>query len=392
MSNTPDINMTPPPVVDGSVTGAIPGLEDMDELARTDLIDPEDATQDALASWFAEQRKQQGLDALPDFASRNLPPPADTPSSPGTPSPAAEIPPPPPGLPAPSEYVVPLPDGTSLTLNTEQVHALLGLNEWASSLTDDQRRALNDVEEGRAAAIPVTEYQRYLAWQQSQTQLPPPSSGQSVQPSHLPAPTPVQQPSFNPDLSADPDLARYVQSLQASVADLTNKVTDLSQRPDPSSVVNQAFAHQNRVQRDTGIIIEVGNTFAAEHGLSPDELRTVKEQVRDSGLLGKYAREGQTPEQFAKAVQHALDDATWVDPTIRAKFIDAQVSAQLDKERAALTLTDTKKARASSLASAPSTAVTLPARDPNQPYTPQEMEAGIAQALREAILNGTADS
>jgi len=381
-----EINTTPPPAVDPTATQGIPGL-DIEGLSQIDMDDP---GFQAIAQAFLNGTADGG-----EFLNRGNAPTSD-PGASSKPSvltpdagtvgvssngsgdvalpPLTPLPPPdatqqqPPPAP-PSSYDVQLPDGSSYALSNDDMQQLLGLNQWAAGLTPQQREAMTAVEEGRSIPIPLDEYTRYQEWQKQ---------GTSTQP------TQGQTYTVDPNAFEDPHAAQAIAALNQEIARLRSSITDLSSRPDPTTaathVLNQHEANRQRVERDAQIINQVASTYAQEHSLSDEDIRALQQTIRDEQIFGaQMARH----KDITAATRASFDKAMRLNDTIYQRTIDAQLQSRLDAERTDLAVTDAKKARAASLASVPSAAVTLPPRDPNAESTPQQIEAEIAKFVRE---------
>jgi len=399
-----EINTTPPPAVDPTATQGISGL-DIEGLSQIDMDDPGfQAIAQAFLNGTADGGEflnrgnaptsdpgasSQGA-ALPPATDSSVPTPdagtvgvssdgsGDAALPPPTrgaapPVPPAPLPPPdvsqqqPPPAP-PSSYDVQLPDGSSYALSNDDMQQLLGLNQWAAGLTPQQREAMTAVEEGRSIPIPLDEYTRYQEWQKGQTT-------QSTQ---------GQTYTVDPNAFEDPHAAQAIAALNQEITRLRSSITDLSSRPDPTTaathVLNQHEAARQKVERDAQIINQVATTYAQEHSLSDEDIRALQQTIRDEQIFGaQMARH----KDITAATRASFDKAMRLNDTIYQRSVDAQVQAKLDAERTDLAVTDAKKARAASLASVPSAAVTLPPRDPNAESTPQQIEAEIAKFVRE---------
>ncbi len=269
----------------------------------------------------------------------------------------------------PSSLVIDYGDGQQHTLDVEGAKELLALAGWANSLPDDIKGAFAAIEQGQAVAIDREEYQGYLTWRQTQKAGP----GQTT----------------DSDLDdLDPEVARLIAGMQAQIASLSQQQPAQFQQQDYDAQQRIA-ARAREVEQIAGATV---TAYGAERGIEGDELEALYEAALNSGVIpqlaqrnrvlnpvnGQVLREADT----ATVVRQALDFALVQNPALHTRVL-SPVPARDATPSAAEQATALKKARGSSLASAPSAAITTPPRDPRT-MTPQERTSGMADMIRAA--------
>jgi len=287
---------------------------------------------------------------------------------------------------APSSLSLNLPDGSTFELTQQHAEDLVRLASWANNLPEQTRYAFAAVESGQAVAIPRTEYESYMRWKDS------PAAKQSSLADEL------------EDIS--PETAARVRELEARVAAI----------PDASAVRAQAEA-EARLQRDIEISQQTISAFQQESNLSQGDMLQLLDATLSLGIIprlkeaqtlrapdGRVLREADTAlvmrQAFNMVRQGGFVPAAAVPiPTMpsSASLTSAAgsptIPASPPNPAPSTTLPDvnrrvaTKKARASSLASAPSTMVSRE-RNTQEPLSFPDMETQVAAALADAMRNG----
>lgn len=258
-------------------------------------------------------------------------------------------------------------NGEPVTIDEAHARQLVALQGWAQSLPDETRTQFAAIERGDSVAVPRSEFEAFQRWrEQSGT-----GGGRPAQ--------------IDPD-DLDPDAAAYVRQLEAE--------TEQLRRAQQAVAAQQVGSEQ---QRALAAIDEVSGRFAEQYGLTQQELELVHEQTAALQIVPRllaansvYSPSGQLiaePDYDAVFTQ-AFQAGLTAHPQLREKLVQSEVARQLAAERAANDMVDGKRARAASLASVPSAALT---RDPQAPrMSTQDMSAAIAAELRK--LNGGVES
>jgi hypothetical protein len=259
-----------------------------------------------------------------------------------------------PAAPAPSTLAVPIPgsDGT-FDLDVDTAQRLLGLAAWSENLAPQTREAFAAIETGAAVAISRADYERFAAWQQARQ----------------------NDPGFDDFDEVDPRIAERLARLESENAQLRA----------------QPLAAQYNAQADhaTTTFVETAASYAAARGLSEDEMGRVFQTALNSGVISSFAEQGRTysptgqlvrDADYADVARKAFDFAMLNDPQLRElAFQPAPTSGSHEPDPTAV-----KKARAGSLASAPSAAVSTPPVDVRQ-LSPMDRSKAMADELRAAM-------
>jgi hypothetical protein len=255
--------------------------------------------------------------------------------------------------PAPARLTVPIP-GTdqSYDVDVDTAQKLLGLAAWAEGLQPQTREAFAAIETG--AAVPVTraDYERFLAWSQMQERE---DAGR-----------------FGDD---DEDAtAREVAELRAEVA-------RMRQQP----IVDQ---YTQTADRATNIFIQTAESYAESRGLSEEQMGEVFQYAINAGVIGsiadsmrQYSPTGQLVRDadYGEVARRSFDFALVNHPQFRDRALAGPPSGASAPDPTAI-----KKARAGSLASAPSAAVSTPSIDVRQ-MSDFDRRAAMADELRAAM-------
>lgn len=276
-----------------------------------------------------------------------------------------------------------LPNGEVYNLDRTTAMDLLRVNSWLQEMAAKPGvvEGLAALEQGTGTVVSAEEYARFTAWKQ----------GGGL------APQQTQQPA-RPDLTyADPEVAAYVQMLEARQADTATPQGTPQAAPQlPTMTPAQQQEMVNRQVRLTQAIQDVGAEYTAKYELDDNTFNHLNQAVIQAGLvpalIDKHtlrAPSGSTIREadMATVMREAYETVMVTDPQLRQMRDEYEFNARLAKQQAGEQATAAKKARAGSIASTPSAAVH--SGQPNGPLTPQQTMAGIAAALREAAANGT---
>lgn len=329
----------------------------------------------------AAETPAEGQETAPatDEGQSQLPPPApgSTPVVPSSGDPLDGVEPDPDPEPAPSSWVVDLGNGASAELDQESARRLVALGQWAQTLPEQTRLAMNAVETGQAIAIPRDEHQAYLAWK---------AGGQPSTPAHT-APGASTPPPFDPE-DADPATLALYREVQALRAQQDQQFQNETAR----LTADQDANLQRFVAARSAVFETEWATAGAAMNLSDAEINQALQYAAETQMIAQANREltvfsptGTVVRESdaAQIARTVIERAVYAIPSLRDKAIQATVDARLETERAAIIRTNEKKSRAGSLASAPSAATTA-GRDPRS-MTPMEREAAIANELRIAM-------
>lgn len=364
---------------------------------------------DPLYQATVEAMKARGVDvpapgsetrppAMPTTGDGETPPTGDGSDVGGTPPPSTdETPPAPPAIneendetpppaapvindadetpPAPSELAFKV-DGADYTLNNEQAEYLLRVNSWLENVPEQVKSQWAGIESGTHVAITAQEHQDLLAAAKA-PQVPTPTTGA-------------------PDLDMlDDETADYIRSLEARVPKAQQGGTpDAPPQPDTHEL-QAAFRHQEQQRTVMMAELEVTNTSVKEQYQLTDDQMTQLERVttelniipRLSQQLTQYSPTGQVIRQapFGEVVQRAYDIAMSQDPALRQIRDEMIYNARVAKDSERNQATNSKKAKAATLASTPSAAVPAngkgPQVSPDNKMDLQATSAAIADAL-----------
>lgn len=254
-------------------------------------------------------------------------------------------------VPAPARLSVPIPGTDQMyDVDVDTAQKLLGLAAWAEGLQPQTREAFAAIETG--AAVPVTraDYERFLAWSQMQSR--------------------DDADNFDDD---DPT-AREVAALRAEVA-------RMRQQP----LVEQ---YNQTADRATNIFVQTAESYAESRGLSEGEMGEVFQYAINAGVIGsiadsmrQYSPTGQLVRDadYGEVARRSFDFALVNHPQFRDRALAGPPSGASAPDPTAI-----KKARAGSLASAPSAAVSTPSIDVRQ-MSDFDRRSAMADELRAAM-------
>lgn len=326
-----------------------------DESTETEL--PGGETPDFEALLSAEFAKRMGLGADEENGqSDDDDRPAPTPEPVGDPDeeydPTEDPSPTSDPAPAPARLAVPIP-GTDQTydVDVDTAQKLLGLAAWAEGLQPQTREAFAAIETGAAVPVSRADYERFLAWSQMQQR-------EDVD-------------NFGDDEDAT---AREVAALRAEVA-------RMRQQP----LVDQ---YNETANQATNIFVQTAESYAESRGLSEAEMGEVFQYAINAGVIGsiansmrQYSPTGQLVRDadYSEVARRAFDFAIVNHPQFRDRALAGSTSGASAPDPTAI-----KKARAGSLASAPSAAVTTPSIDVRQ-MSDFDRRSAMAEELRAAM-------
>lgn len=246
-------------------------------------------------------------------------------------------------------------DGQKFSLNTQQAEYLLRVNTWLETLPDETKQQWAGIEAGTHVAISAQEYQQLKAASQA------------------PAAQQPRSPRV-PDLDdLDDDTAEYIRSLEARVPqqqaggqqDLPPG-TPPQQQPDPAEL-QAAFRHQEEQRTNMMRELETtNNSYKERYGLTDEQLTHLEEVTANMQViptiqrnLTQYSPTGQVIRQpsFGEVVDRAYEIAMSQDPALRQIRDDMIYNARVAQDSQRNQATNAKKAKAGTLASAPSAAV-----------------------------------
>jgi parvulin-like peptidyl-prolyl isomerase len=266
----------------------------------------------------------------------------------------------PPPPPAPSVLTIPTPDGGTFDLDVQTAESLLALGAWSQNLAPDVREAFAAIEQGQAVAISRQDYERFAAWSQTQA---------------------AEQ---YDDL--DPQVAQRLAALEQENARLRSQ-----------PIVNQ---HVARTDQAIATFDDTAAQYAAQRGLTPDEMSQVFSDAINAGVITSIAESLRTysptgdilrDADYAEVARRAFDFALIQDPDLHTRVLhraaDRNPIATGEPTAPAVDPTAIKKARAGSLASAPSAAVSHPPVDPRN-MSPEALRAAMTDEIRAAMAAG----
>ena len=256
---------------------------------------------------------------------------------------------------------------------------MLRVNSWLESVPEDVKVAWANIESGTAVAISQEEYAALKAAAAGQTSRTP----QAPQP---------------PDIDdLDDDTIAYIRSLEARVtpaAQAPNIDAPQQQQPDATEI---AAAAQRQAQEQQRFMSELRTTtekYAEQWGLNEEQVARLSEVTANlqvipgiSRSLTMYGPTGQIIRQAPvdQVFTQAYDMAMAADPVLRdirdTLVYNQRVAAEAERNAA----TNAKKAKAGTLASAPSAAVPANGQGPRiSPDNKMDLQ-GTASAIAAAL-------
>lgn len=261
----------------------------------------------------------------------------------------------------------------SVDFSDDQVREGLTLSAWARSLSDETRAAFAGIEQGAAVAVPRDEYASFQAWRDQQQR--------DTRDSDL------------ADLSdVDPDVAKLISGLR-------DEVSSLKAAAAPQPAASQSIGDAN-LDATFAAMEAATKLYGAEYGLTDEQVNQLTSEAVSLNVIPALSEQSAQrnpvtgallrPGDPAAIMRQALDMALVRNPAIRAQVM-GQVNAAptVDTDAVAPDSTDaalnSKKARASSVSTAPSAAVTSNARPSTM--TPNDIVEAMANDLA-AVLGG----
>jgi hypothetical protein len=266
----------------------------------------------------------------------------------------------------------------SVELSDDQIRTMVALNQWAAGIPEPVARQFGAIEQGIAVAVPTDEYARYQAWLASQSGQAP----RSAAPTSVPA-----------EWDLDPEAQQAFAALQAENAALAQQA-DLARRQAATSLQPAVVAEQERI---IATFDKAVTDYAAQYGITVDQANSLLDAATNANIIGNLvdAQRVYSPSgvmvrdaDFATVARQALDFgrlqhpdlATF--PSIVAGAPGAAAPAPTPNPVAPTVSVESKKARAASLAAAPSAATVPPGYNPTA-ATPQQQRDAMAQFLRD---------
>jgi len=267
-------------------------------------------------------------------------------------------------------------DGQDFTLNTEQAEYLLRVNSWLESVPEETKQQWSGIEQGTHVAITAEEYK---ALQQAAQN-----------------PQPQRQPQA-PDLDdLDADTIEYIKSLEARAQPVQQggQPDNAPSQPDANEIAAAARHQAEQQQRMMGELAETNTKVRDQYQLTDEQLERLEQvtanlQVipRLSQQMTQYSPTGQIIRQapFGEVVERAYEIAMSQDPTLRQIRDDVIYNQRMAADAERNAATNSKKAKAGTLASAPSAAVPANGKGPqvsaDNKMDLQATSAAIADAL-----------
>lgn len=281
------------------------------------------------------------------------------------------------GSAADGTFTVPLSDGSTAQLTAEQIRHMAEIAGWAQALPDETRQQFAAIEQRRAVAVDQAEYERFRGWQQSQ---------QTQRGTSTPADPWAD---FADELNADQ--RAELNRLQQDSAELER----MRMQPSQQQIVDAVVEGQRREMR----FMSAQNQWADDNGLSGEEADQLLHTAIQSGAIGQFVqrhtRYSPTGQELSvdieAAARQALDFTLFQNPDLHTRVLTArqQAAAGTGTPPQSTPTTDpvaAKKARAASVASAPSASVPQPPSDPRQ-MTDQQRTAAIADFIRQSTAD-----
>ena len=347
MKITPDsdpANHTPSPTADAL---GLPGAEQIDEVAAA-FAERFARAQDADNPFpeIVDDTPTPGVNAdAPtdvDAGTTATPPSADAASGQGEDAAHGTAPVAPTG-----SLSVPLPDGTTYELTPEDAQGYIALGAWAQNLPPETRQAFAAIEGGQAVAITRADYEQFEAWRSTR--------GTAAAGSTPAADTWAQL----EDAGIDPVVIAQLRAQEQKIAQL--------QQPQPQ---DYTAAQQQLNQRQAAY--EAGEqNWASTRGITDETtLARLRETAIRHNVIPKFIEDGRQysptgvllrDADLATVAAQAMNYALATDPELHSEVLTrATAGAEPKSPSASDKRVNEKKARAGSLAAAPSTAVPSP--------------------------------
>lgn len=270
----------------------------------------------------------------------------------------------------PQGYTVKLADGSTATFQEDQIRQMAEVTAWAQALDDETRQAMSAIESRRAKAVELQEWEQYEAWKATRPQAQAQTADvwadviQDLDPEHRDAFLQLQR---------DAEAGRRAQS-----------------QPSPELVAREAIALESKAQRREMEFMSATNAWADERGLTGEEATSLLNVAIQAGAVGQFIERNRrlspTGQELSvdvtAAARQSLDFALMQNPELHTRVLSPQSSVTTPSNDAV----SAKKARAASVASAPSASVSQPPSDPRQ-MTEQQRHASMADFIRNSTGN-----
>jgi hypothetical protein len=276
--------------------------------------------------------------------------------------------------------------GQQYELNQDQVNYLLQINSWMESMPEETRQKWAGIEDGSMVAVSKEEYVRLTSTLPPAPAAPPPT----------------------PDLTyVDDDVKQYIERLQQSATPpaptVDSPAPTVDAGPSPTDIAAAAQRQAERSIALRGEIATVTEEFATSYEMTPEQINRLQEVTVKLGVVPTLASQravyspttGQIISEapMAEVMKQAYEIAMNTDPELKQLHDDRVFNERLAAQQQANQRTNEKKARAGSLASAPSAAVPANAGaelkiGPGNQMDFNATSTAIANALSEAMKNG----
>lgn len=290
--------------------------------------------------------------------------------------------------PAPSGYTWTYHDGQgerTVTFDDAQVQRAIGIATWAESLPPDVQQAIGSIETGQAVAIPRAEFDEFQAWKNQQHR--------------------VSRDADLDSLDLDPDVAKILREQRDQIDALkTQQSTQL-----PGGVDPQYQQHVNAgIERDRAVMATALETYGQQRGLSAQEVeellgaavnaQVIPSLVEANTIVNPANGSVLVPADMARVTEEALDWALIRSPALKTRVLAAQQPTGQVRQGAQLPPTagagqpapvidpvQARKARAGSLATAPSGAAPPIPPQTVQTMSPQQIAEAMARDIENAM-------
>lgn len=286
-------------------------------------------------------------------------------------------------------------NGQPIAFTDEQVQRGLSLSAWAEQLTEPTRAAMGALEAGQAVAIPRADYDQFQAWRNQQER--------STRDRDL------------AQLDVDPDVAQLIAAQRDEIAQLRGTTSQASMPVAQQPAFGNATANLDATRDafDRGI-----SDYVTTNGLNAEEAQSLINTAIQANIIPSLMQSNATfnpvtgallrPADIGQVTRQALDFALVQNPALHTAVIGRRngsagnpgnpgtplspstltaPSATNPAQPAALDPVIAKRARASSLASAPSAAAP-PAPRATAPRQGQDLVSDIAADIAAAMGRG----
>lgn len=278
--------------------------------------------------------------------------------------------------PTPTSLKVILPSGDPFEMTNDQANYLIQLHNWIESKPAEVRKAWKALEDGTHAALPKSDVAAYEAWVAA-------GRPTATQPA-------LERPAFDPQF-VDQNFLDYVAKLEAKVKTDNpphSTVPQQAPQPSPVDVQTQATALANRQVRVQQALDQTTAAIRDKYNLSPEQVAHLSRITPELGIIPGIAERHRTYSPLGDLLSdapmdvvftEAFETAMATDPTLRAVRDEMIVQHHLAANSETMKNVASKKANASSLATAPSAAVPGMNLDPSKMTQQQRHEAMVAE-------------